>query len=154
MKSAYAGLCLAAITSTMFAGAAVAQGDGDFWTGKWTDQTFETRTMPDGSETQRETSVGSVCIDAGNDMVSSIEDTFLKVYSDRQCTISDLTFEAATENLTAMNGQLTCGPLTGTLVVKYSNVLVNVSSLFTIDTGSGEMTVHTRSRWVRTGDPC
>lgn len=154
MKRVFTGLWLSAAMAGLSMAPALAEGTGDFQTGKWTDTTFETRTMPDGSETERETNVGAVCIDEGNDTVASLEETFLKVYADRQCTISDPTFESATDTITQMTATIMCGPLSGSLTVKYARVLVNVSSLFVVDTGDGDLVLHTRSRWQRTAADC
>ena len=145
---------LAMMVCTSAGFSASAEDEADFWTGKWTATAQETVTLPDGTVNERESSDPGFCLDTTNNTVAAIEATFLKSYMDRQCTLAEVNFEAATDTVSVMTGSMSCGPASGALTLKYAPVLVNVSSLLSIDTGDGDMTVHTRTRWVRNSEPC
>ena len=147
-------LSLAAMMTASLGLSAFAQGEGDYLTGTWTDTSYEKRTMPDGSETERETSAGSICITADNNNFGSIDQTFLKSYTDRQCSISGEEFSSVNESMTTMDAKLACGPLTGNLRVHSFSNRVDASTSFEIETPDGPMTVFTRSEWTRAEPSC
>ena len=153
MKTSIMGVALAGLAMGLPGLPAVAQASGDFGKGAWTDTSFMTQTMPDGTKNERETSSGSICIDDGNNSLSAVHQTFLKTYADRQCVISEENF-SSNGNLTTMDAQITCGPLSGNLRVHYAFNLVRVSSSFEVETGEGTATIFNSSRWQRSGDGC
>ena len=153
MKLSTTYLALAALSLAVCGQPVMAQSSGDFGTGAWTDTSFVKQTMPDGTETERQSSSGSICIDDGNNSLSAVDQTFLKTYADRQCVISEEAF-SSTGDLTTMDARITCGPLSGNLRVHYAFNLVRVSSSFEVDTGAGTTTIFNSSRWQRSGDGC
>ena len=146
-------LALAALSVAVCGQPVAAQSPGTFGTGAWTDTSFVRQTMPDGTETEQQSSSGSVCIDAGNNTLSAVDQTFLKTYADRQCVISEENY-SSTGDLTTMDAHITCGPLSGNLRVHYAFNLVRVSSSFEVETGEGTTTIFNSSRWQRSGDGC
>ena len=146
-------LALAALSVAVCGQPVVAQSPGNFGTGAWTDTSFVRQTMPDGTETEQQSSSGSICIDAGNNTLSAVDQTFLKTYTDRHCVISEENF-SSTGDLTTMDAHITCGPLSGNLRVHYAFNLVRVSSSFEVETGEGATTIFNSSRWQRSGDGC
>nr|WP_321362026.1 hypothetical protein [uncultured Hyphomonas sp.] len=146
-------LALAALSVAVCGQPAIAQSPGNFGTGAWTDTSFVRQTMPDGTETEQQSSSGSVCIDAGNNTLSAVDQTFLKTYADRQCVISEENY-SSTGDLTTMDAHIICGPLSGNLRVHYAFNLVRVSSSFEVETGAGITTIFNSSRWQRSGDGC
>lgn len=153
MTSSITRLALAGLIMAVPGLPGLAQVSGEFGTGAWTDASYVKQTAPDGTETERETSSGSICIDAGNNSLRAVDQTFLKPYSDRQCTISDEEFSSAGD-VTTMDASIVCGPLTGNLRVHYAFSLVRVSSSFEVETGDGTTTIFNTSRWQRTGEGC
>lgn len=154
MRPSIPCLALAGLSMAVCGQPVLAQASGDFGKGAWTDTSFVKQTLPDGTETERETNSGSICIDAGNNTVASADQTFLKTYADRQCAISEEQFSSTGDDVTTMDARLTCGPMSGSLRVHYAFNLVRVSSSFEIEGAEGTTTIFTSSRWQRTGEGC
>lgn len=151
-----AGVCLAVLSLGLCVGVSHAQGSSDdgFLPGKWTaDVLASIKPGTDGSEESMQQVAAEMCITIGANTVTSLDETFLKVYYDRQCGLSNETFSEI-NSVQMMEGDLICGPLSGSLKIGFTPTSAVVTSYLSGDIGRGDMTIYNHAKWVSTRGPC
>lgn len=149
-------VCLAVLSIGLFVGVSHAQGSSDdgFLPGKWTaDVLASIKPGTDGSEESMQQVTAEMCITEDANTVTSLDETFLKVYYDRQCVLSNEAF-SETNSVPMMEGDLVCGPLNGNLKIAFLPTSAVVTSYLKGDMGRGEMTIYNHAKWVSTRGPC